>query len=78
LAGFAFVQHDVRHNDRTFGLAGSRAMLERDFAEIPDLRFNIELMVCEPRERDARGFQRGAHLCDRPGGDVVGSAALER
>ena len=23
-------------------------MLERDFAEIPDLRFNVELMVCEP------------------------------
>ena len=23
-------------------------MLERDFEEIPDLRFNIELMVCEP------------------------------
>ena len=43
-----FVQHDVRHNGRPFGLAGYRAILERDFAEIPDLRFNIELMVCEP------------------------------
>jgi predicted ester cyclase len=43
-----FVQHDVRHNGRSFGLAGYRAMLERDFAEIPDLRFGIELMVCEP------------------------------
>ncbi|HEY3623620.1 MAG TPA: ester cyclase [Roseiarcus sp.] len=43
-----FVQDDVRHNGRAFGLAGYRAMLERDFEEIPDLRFNIELMVCEP------------------------------
>ena len=43
-----FVQHDVRHNGRPFGLIGYRAMLERDFAEIPDLRFNVELMVCEP------------------------------
>jgi predicted ester cyclase len=43
-----FVQHDVRHNGRPFGLAGYRAMLERDFAEIPDLRFNIELLICEP------------------------------
>jgi predicted ester cyclase len=43
-----FLQHDVRHNGRPFGLAGYRAMLERDFEEIPDLRFNIELMVCEP------------------------------
>ena len=43
-----FVQDDVRHNGRPFGLAGYRAMLERDFAEIPDLQFKIELMVCEP------------------------------
>jgi predicted ester cyclase len=43
-----FVQDDVRHNGRPFGLAGYRAMLERDFAEIPDLQFNIELLVCEP------------------------------
>ena len=41
-------QHDVRHNGRPFGLAGYRAMLERDFVEIPDLRFNIELLVSEP------------------------------
>jgi predicted ester cyclase len=43
-----FVHPEVRHNGRSFGLAGYRAMLERDFAEIPDLHFNIELMVCEP------------------------------
>ena len=43
-----FVADDTRHNGRPFGLAGYRAMLERDFEEIPDLRFNIELMVCEP------------------------------
>src|SRR5208282_5201767 len=43
-----FVADDVSHNGRSFGLAGYRAMLERDFAEIPDLEFNIELMVCEP------------------------------
>jgi predicted ester cyclase len=43
-----FVADDARHNGRPFGLAGYRAMLERDFEEIPDLRFNIELMVCEP------------------------------
>jgi predicted ester cyclase len=43
-----FVADDARHNGRPFGLIGYRAMLERDFEEIPDLRFNIELMVCEP------------------------------
>ena len=42
-----FVADDARHNGRPFGLAGYRAMLERDFEEIPDLRFNIELLVCE-------------------------------
>ena len=43
-----FVADDARHNGRPLGLAGYRAMLERDFEKIPDLRFNIELMVCEP------------------------------
>jgi hypothetical protein len=42
-----FVQHDVRHNGTQFGLADYRAMLERDFEEIPNLTFNIELIVCE-------------------------------
>ena len=45
---YQFVADDARHNGRPFGLAGYRAMLERDFEEIPDLRFNIELLVCEP------------------------------
>ncbi len=43
-----FVRDDVRHNGRPFGLAGYRAMLERDFDAIPDLRFNVELLVSEP------------------------------
>jgi predicted ester cyclase len=43
-----YVADDARHNGRPFGLAGYRAMLELDFEEIPDLRFTIELMVCEP------------------------------
>ncbi|HEY1779382.1 MAG TPA: ester cyclase [Roseiarcus sp.] len=42
-----FVADDARHNGRPFGLIGYRAMLERDFAEIPDLRFSIELLICE-------------------------------
>ena len=43
----AFVADDVSHNGRPFGLAGYRQMLERDFEEIPDLRFNIELLVSD-------------------------------
>ena len=43
-----FVDDDVQHNGRRLGLSGYRAMLERDFAEIPDLRFDIRLLVCDP------------------------------
>ena len=43
-----FVHGEVRHNDRRIGLTGYRAMLEKDFDEIPDLRFNIELLFCDP------------------------------
>ena len=38
----------MQHNGRPLGLAGYRAMLERDCAEIPDLRFEIRLLVAEP------------------------------
>ncbi|MDR5837478.1 ester cyclase [Caballeronia sp. LZ034LL] len=43
-----FVDETARHNGRAFGLAGYRRMLEQDFRDIPDLRFNIELLVAEP------------------------------
>lgn len=43
-----FVGEDVTYNGQRIGLSGYRAMLERDFQEIPDLRFEIEILVCEP------------------------------
>ena len=43
-----FVHEEVCHNARPLGLSGYRAMLERDVAEIPDLRFDIRLLICEP------------------------------
>lgn len=49
-----FVHDDVARNARPLGLAGYRAMLERDFCEIPDLRFNIELLMCDPPRIAAR------------------------
>jgi predicted ester cyclase len=42
-----FVSENARHNGRPFGLSGYRAMLERDFEEIPDLRFSIQLLVVD-------------------------------
>ncbi len=49
-----FVAHDVVHNGRRFGLDGYREMLENDFREIPDLRFNVELVTCDPPNVAAR------------------------
>ena len=43
-----FVHDDVVHNGQRFGIAGYRAMLERDFREIPDLFFDIQLLVADP------------------------------
>lgn len=44
----AFVADDVTRNAKLLRLSGYREMLERDVSEIPDLRFHILLMVCEP------------------------------
>ncbi|MGH8782014.1 ester cyclase [Paraburkholderia sp.] len=43
-----FVHDDVKYNDKQIGLSGYREMLEKDFHEIPDLHFNIQLLVSEP------------------------------
>ena len=43
-----FVHSDVTYNASPVGLAGYRAMLERDFREIPDLVFRIQLLVADP------------------------------
>lgn len=43
-----FVAGDATHNGRPLGLGGYRAMLERDYRAIPDLRFKVGLLVCDP------------------------------
>jgi len=43
-----FVREDAIYNGRQIGLSGYRGMLERDFLQIPDLRFNIEFLIAEP------------------------------
>lgn len=43
-----FVDENVSRNGERLGLSGYRQVLERDFSEIPDLRFNIELLITEP------------------------------
>ena len=43
-----FVHEDVHHNGKPLGLDVYRAMLEADYEQIPDLHFNIELLVADP------------------------------
>lgn len=43
-----FVHDDVYYNGQRIGLLGYREMLERDFREIPDLSFNIQLLISDP------------------------------
>jgi predicted ester cyclase len=43
-----FVDDEVIHNGRRVGLSGYREMLERDFEAIPDLHFNIRMLISDP------------------------------
>jgi predicted ester cyclase len=43
-----FVQEEVCRNGQRIGLSGYREMLERDFSEIPDLHFDIQLLISDP------------------------------
>lgn len=49
-----WVAEDVHYNGKHVGLDGYRAMLERDFRDIPDLAFNIALLVADARTVAAR------------------------
>jgi len=43
-----YVDDEVEHNGRPLKLSGYRDMLLRDFEDIPDLRFNIQLLASSP------------------------------
>ncbi len=49
-----FVHPEVVHSAGHRGIAAYRAMLERDVATIPDLRFAVGLLVAEPPHVAAR------------------------
>jgi predicted ester cyclase len=49
-----FVDQDVHYNGQRIGLSGYRTMLENDFRAIPDLRFNIDLLMTDPPHVAAR------------------------
>jgi predicted ester cyclase len=43
-----FIHDDVYYNGQRIGISGYRAMLERDSCEIPDLHFDIQLLITDP------------------------------
>jgi len=43
-----FVDDGVHYNSQRLGISGYREMLERDFLEIPDLHFDIQLLISDP------------------------------
>jgi predicted ester cyclase len=43
-----FVHDRVYYNGQQIGSSGYREMLERDFEEIPDLYFDIQLLIADP------------------------------
>ncbi len=49
-----FVADNVEHNGRPLGLSGYRDMLVTDFADIPDLRFEAEILVSDATRIAAR------------------------
>ncbi|RMV70494.1 hypothetical protein ALP05_02075 [Pseudomonas caricapapayae] len=49
-----FVDSGVHYNGEQISLAGYRSMLENDVRIIPDLRFNIDLLVVEAPQVAAR------------------------
>lgn len=49
-----YVDDEVEHNGRLLKLSGYRAMLMKDVRDIPDLRFNIQMLICEPPRVAAR------------------------
>lgn len=43
-----FIGDGVTYNGKKVGMSGYRQMLEKDFCDIPDLHFHIQLLICEP------------------------------
>ena len=50
----SYVDDEVEHNGRPLKLSGYRDMLVNDFEHIPDLSFNIQILVCDPPRVAAR------------------------
>ena len=43
-----FVHDEVSYNGQRIGIGGYREMLQKDFDDIPDLSFTIQLLISDP------------------------------
>jgi len=43
-----FVRDDIQRNGERLGLAGYQATLEKNYEDIPDLQFQIDLLASDP------------------------------
>ncbi|MFL9812229.1 ester cyclase [Stutzerimonas sp. VN223-3] len=64
-----FVHDEVHYNGKFVGLDGYRQMLEGDVQAIPDLQFNIGLLIAEPPHVAAQ-----LRFACTPTGDLFGYA----
>lgn len=62
-----FVSDDVVHNGRRLRLGGYQDMLVKDFEQIPDLHFEVALVICEGLHLAAR-----LHFDVCPRGEFMG------
>ena len=51
-----FVHENVVYNGRQIGISGYREMLEKDFREIPDLHYGIQLLMSDSPHVASRLF----------------------
>ncbi|MFH6943504.1 ester cyclase [Flavobacterium aquidurense] len=42
-----FIHEDVYYNNQHIGLSRYQKMLEKNFIDIPDLYFNVQLLTCD-------------------------------
>jgi len=43
-----FVHDEVSYNGKLIGIGGYREMLQKDFDAIPDLSFDVQLLIADP------------------------------
>ncbi len=73
-----FVDDEVHYNGQFVGLDGYRQMLDGDVRAIPDLQFNIGLLIVEPPYVAAQLADATRKSLKRPHSSPIPEAQLDR